>query len=490
MKNSRKFLAIFMIIAMIMTMGAFNAFAANAEVDSGKGGEGSITIDNANPDQTYTFYRIFEAIPSGTNVSYKVLSGKTMETNDYFEVDVAGNVKVKDAAKDADGDLTAAAIEWLTENASQLGEEVATVVPTESGSQTVTGLPLGYYFITTTTGTIVTIDTTMPNATVQDKNPGTSIDKIITSVGTGSIDAAGDNALAQVGTVVEYESRIPIANGARNYKFTDVMTDGLTLNANSIKVYVVEENAEVAEDAEAVVAGDEGYGTLTAANKTGEEADITIQFNDAWLKANVGKDIVIQYSATVNTSAVVSGTEGNPNTAKIEWGNTSETLTDTDDAKVFTAKITVTKVDGNNEPLAGAGFVLKNSEGKYYKYDETTGVSWVEETENPTELTTIADEGGNVVTFTGLANGVYTLVEKTVPEGYNKAADKEITILNADVSVENTAKTETVTNNAGAELPSTGGMGTVLFVACGSVLAVAAVIFLVTKKRLRNMGVN
>ena len=41
-----------------------------------------------------------------------------------------------------------------------------------------------------------------------------------------------------------------------------------------------------------------------------------------------------------------------------------------------------------------------------------------------------------------------------------------------------------IVNKAGAELPSTGGMGTTIFYVLGSVLVLAAVVLLVTKKRM------
>ena len=41
-----------------------------------------------------------------------------------------------------------------------------------------------------------------------------------------------------------------------------------------------------------------------------------------------------------------------------------------------------------------------------------------------------------------------------------------------------------VINNAGTLLPSTGGMGTTIFYVLGSILAVGAIVLLVTKKRM------
>ena len=41
-----------------------------------------------------------------------------------------------------------------------------------------------------------------------------------------------------------------------------------------------------------------------------------------------------------------------------------------------------------------------------------------------------------------------------------------------------------VDNKSGTELPSTGGMGTTIFYVLGSILAVGAIVLLVTKKRM------
>jgi LPXTG-motif cell wall-anchored protein len=42
----------------------------------------------------------------------------------------------------------------------------------------------------------------------------------------------------------------------------------------------------------------------------------------------------------------------------------------------------------------------------------------------------------------------------------------------------------TIQNNKGVELPSTGGIGTTIFYVVGGVLVLAAIILLVTKKRM------
>ena len=48
--------------------------------------------------------------------------------------------------------------------------------------------------------------------------------------------------------------------------------------------------------------------------------------------------------------------------------------------------------------------------------------------------------------------------------------------------------TAEISNKSGTELPSTGGMGTTLFYVLGGILVAAAVVLLVTKKRMRTNG--
>jgi uncharacterized repeat protein (TIGR01451 family) len=257
--NMKKIVALIISVLLIMSVISVG-FAANVDktIASGQSGQGSITINDANPDQSYAFYKIFDAIPSadGSSVSYKFsgtkpAAGDTFYT--YFSIDDNGNVGIEDAGKDSSdaSKLSANAIAYLNSNYSTLGTLIYTAAPGHEGittannkyNLTVSQLPYGYYYITTTTGTVVSVDTVKPNATTTDKNPGTSIDKEIAAA-TGTIKTDSDpeldheEAFAQIGTEVTYTARIPVANGAKNYVFTDTMSDGLTLKADSVKVYV------------------------------------------------------------------------------------------------------------------------------------------------------------------------------------------------------------------------------------------------------------
>ena len=108
-------------------------------------------------------------------------------------------------------------------------------------------------------------------------------------------------------------------------------------------------------------------------------------------------------------------------------------------------------------------------------------VSWVN-IENATEYT--SDENGVVESFTGLADGTYTLVEKTVPDGYNRAEDSEFTISGGNYSKSNLEKSMTVINQEGSLLPSTGGTGTTLLYIIGAVLVIGAGVLLIARRRM------
>ena len=112
-------------------------------------------------------------------------------------------------------------------------------------------------------------------------------------------------------------------------------------------------------------------------------------------------------------------------------------------------------------------------------------------------MTSAVDGKFNVI---GLDVGTYIMEETNVPAGYNKCADItiEITAVHKEVDKDNAetiitmkkdnvaASQVDVVNKSGAVLPETGGMGTTIFYIVGGLLAVAAVVLLITKKRMNS----
>ena len=169
------------------------------------------------------------------------------------------------------------------------------------------------------------------------------------------------------------------------------------------------------------------------------------------------------------------------NTAQLKWGDHSETTASTTTTKTYQFEVLKhAATDSTRTPLAGATFQLKDASDKVVKLikvsDTEYRVANGAETGAVDSFTTVAS--GKIV-IKGVDLDTYKLVETAAPAGYNKLKDP----VNATV-LDTNALTVEVPNATGTELPSTGGMGTTIFYVLGSILAVGAIVLLVTKKRM------
>ncbi|MBR3630139.1 MAG: isopeptide-forming domain-containing fimbrial protein [Oscillospiraceae bacterium] len=230
-------------------------------------------------------------------------------------------------------------------------------------------------------------------------------------------------------------------------------------------------------------------------------AVVTVTY-DACLNENAAVE-------TVNQDAVPVGYE-NVNKVKLQYsnnpnaggeGNLGETPEDY--VWVFTYEVDNTKVDENNAPLPGAGFTLyadpaktiaiklkDNGDGTYTVADQNATTGTI------TEM--MSQTGTGKFNIKGLDAGTYYLSETTVPAGYNKY-DDIITIaigathqenegaITASLDLTIDPEENTIKNEKGSALPSTGGLGTTLFVVGGGLTAMAAGIYLISKKRTQNV---
>ena len=458
MKNMKKLFSL--VLALVMVMGLTVAAGAAAA-------DRTITIQNASKGATYTAYKLFDAKDNGSG---KIVYTGTIPSTltDYFETNGSGNVVAKEGI-DQD-----ALFEALKAWAATATEETH---DTGAGGPLTLQVSSGYYVITSTidSGAAVTVDSTNPNATVYDKNSA--------GVPTFPNDAkvAGDD-LYELGSIATYTVKLNTVNwvGANtdakrviSYTITDNFAEGKLVNIHVTEIKV---GGEAITLPEATVKGFETSGSITI---PWVDADNNSLYNNA-------DQIEISYEGTVagtgtmtNTVSATYKLDGDPGDKDVENDPTED---------IYNAKITVTKTDGEGNALAGAGFVLKNDEGKYYS-KANNDISWVDDITDATELKSEeVEENGekvikNTMVFDGLKNGAYTLIENTVPDGYNKAADKTFTINDNDVTTGNLEQAITVQNLAGTELPATGGIGTTIFTVVGGVLMIGAAILFLTKKR-------
>lgn len=479
MKQVKKLASVLLALIMALALTA-TAFA--------EGGTGSITINDAVVGQTYTIYQILdlESYNASANAySYKATTvWNTFINSDaikgtYVEVDAQGYVTWKDGADAAA--FAKAAQKYAKDNSiTNQGSVTAT-----STTVSFTGLDLGYYLVDTTLGTLCSLDTTNPDVVMEEKNEVPTNVKTVEEDSTGNYGEKND---ADIGQTVNFKSTITAQAGAENYVFHDTMSAGLTYTGVT---GVTLNNATVAES---------NYTVVTEGLTDG--CTFEVRFTQAFcdtLKAN--DQIVISYTATLNENAVIAG-EGNPNTSKLSYGEISETTgkpsstTPPSTTKTYTWDVDVFKytMNGKNEQaLAGAKFTLsKNADGSNPIALVSGGnnvyrVAKTGETGTVTEITT--DTTGKF-TIKGLDADTYYLTETAAPAGYNKLAGPVTIVIGENGVVNGTTEAPQgvdevkVLNQTGAQLPSTGGIGTTLFYVVGGVLVVGAAVLLVTKKRM------
>ncbi|MCF7634160.1 SpaH/EbpB family LPXTG-anchored major pilin [Oscillospiraceae bacterium SCCA1] len=488
MKYMKKLITLLAALTLALAM-AVPAFAASST--------GTITIDNAVTGTTYKAYRIFDLESYDTDknaYSYKLntkwndfstysttIDSNTVSAADFFSVNSAGYIEWKDAKKDAGADFAKLAkafvdeknIEWdRTETAS-------------STTVTFTDLTLGYYLVDTSLGSLCSLDTTTPSVTIKEKNSDTTIEKKIVITGNEKVDSNS----AGIGDTVNFSITITVKDGApKNYVLHDKLS-GLTFDPNSLEVKVGTETLTANTD----------Y-TLETNPKDGDSFDV--KFTDGKLKTN--DVVVVTYSATVAADATIAGA-GNKNTAKLVYNGKDSTKEET---TTYVWKLNVHKyaLNSTNDEVAlsGAKFVLYRMDSGVKKYAKLTGDKIDDWVTDKGDATTLETDGAGNILIEGLNVGTYYLEETEAPAGYNKltepieveiTATTSVTSGSETVQYKNSSETSytpatdatvKVLNNAGTQLPSTGGIGTTLFYVIGGVLMAVAAVLLVTKKRMNN----
>ncbi|MCI5648454.1 MAG: SpaH/EbpB family LPXTG-anchored major pilin [Fusicatenibacter sp.] len=474
MKHVKKLASLLLALVMALAM-TTTVFA--------EGDTGSITINDAVVGQTYTVYQILDLESYNASVNayaYKATTAwNTFINSDaikgtYVEVDAQGYVTWKDGADAAA--FAKAAQKYAKDNSIANQGSVTATTTTVS----FTGLDLGYYLVDTTLGTLCSLNTTNPDAVMEEKNEVPTNVKTVEEDSTGNYGEKND---ADIGQTVNFKSTITAQAGAENYVFHDTMSAGLTYTGVT----------GITLNGTAVDASN--YTVVTEGLTDG--CTFEVRFIQAFcdtLKAN--DQIVISYTATLNENAVIAG-EGNPNTSKVSYGDSSNTkYTPDSQTKTYTWDVDVFKytMDGETEKaLAGATFTLsKNADGSnpIALVSEGNNVYRVAKTGETGTVTEITTDATGKFTIKGLDADTYYLTETAAPAGYNKLAGPVTVVIGENGVVNGTTEAPQgvdevkVQNQSGTELPSTGGIGTTIFYVLGSILAIGAVVLLVTRKRM------
>lgn len=430
---------------------------------------GTITINKAVVDETYSIYRVLDLETyDKTNNHY------IYRANEKFEAFITSTEGQK--YLEARNENGATYYVWKTganvvefSKAALAYAKANNVTPVDSKKATSTTvkfdkLPLGYYLVDTTTGSLLNLTTTNPDAVIDEKNTVVpKVDKDVKEDSTGNYGKVND---ATIGDTIEFKATITTGAGFTKYVLRDTMSTGLTFNANSVVVKVGTTTVDTSNYS--VTPNKDGY-------------TFVVEFKDSYI-VTLPKNTVIEvyYTATLNENAVVEG-NGNPNELDLAYGENN--TTDKVKTTTYTYAFDLVKNDKDKNQLEGAKFKLLDKTGKEIK------VVLVDVTKKIYRVAVGNEEGVLIVvgkaTIEGLDADEYQLEEVEAPVGYNKLTSTvkfTITGKNGNNTYERVSNE--VINYTGSQLPETGGMGTTLFLTLGSILVIGFGLLLVTKLRV------
>ena len=500
----KKLFAVLVALTLVLSMGTM-ALAADTT--------GTITINNAFEGAVYNIYKMFNFEPvkdSTTQGRYTVVD----EWSDFLDGEGAAYLKanaetgtiewVGDETDERKAELAKAAVAYAKKNTIKA---TATSNPAGAdGEVTFADVPLGYYAIDTSLGTICALTNVDNTFNAHEKNTKPDIDKFVQEDADDSWGKVND---ADIDQVVNYKSTITVGTGATNYVMHDTMEKGLTFNNDVVVKYVTVSDDGTETIGETIA--DTNY-TVIVSPDDGHTFDVVFN-NDFIAGLAQGTKFTVYYSATLNENANIV-TDGNDNTVKLTYGEDNTWETAEHKTSTFTWKMDVEKFtkDGENRiNLAGAEFMLLKSNN-----NEDTAISFIEVTTVNGEAvslptykvvaagtegatTKITTKEGGKFEIVGLDEGKYYLHETKAPDGYNKLAkDVEVTVSSTHnddtytathtVSPVNANGFIEVENKTGSLLPETGGIGTTIFYVVGIVLMLGAAIVLVSKRRMASFA--
>lgn len=491
----KKLISVILSMAMVLCM-TVTGFAAGETY--------SITINNSTAGHIYEVYQIFTG-----DVSNKTLSNVEWGSGvNQTGKDALGSAA--DKAKELEGGNAATAetfAKTLVDNKYLITEKIPTLEYNQNEKNySLSGLTAGYYLVKDKedkdnpigkgdaySAYIVQV---VGNVSMAPKSSIPTVEKKVKDINDSTETELGgwqDSADHDINDAVEFQLTGTIAENYDKYKtyqfiFHDTLSDGLTFNEKSVRVYVG--NQEIKS----------GYEVVTTDLK--DDCTFEVKFTDLKQIQAVksGSKITVEYNATLNSEAVI-GSTGNPNDVYLEYSNNPNSAgtgkTEKDTVRVFTYKTIVNKVTKNdkneNVSLAGAAFKLEKWNKNENKWTLVKKFTAGEET---------------TFEFRGLDDGNYKLTETATPDGYNTidpieftitaeheidSADPQLKSLSGDATTGEITFTSSinegslitdVVNNTGAELPETGGIGTKIFYVVGAALVIGAGVLLITRKRM------
>lgn len=534
--------ALCLTVAMVLSMATMGAFAASITSTTQTG---NITITGSANDvgAEVSLYKIINVNMVNANGSiqpkdpmyiWDTTVAQWVKDNYATYIDASNNNAVTEEFSKANAATLSAFYKAL--GASGVLGTAAHTITLDTMSKDISDVAMGQYLVIATNGEKTYNPATatlypvwndssksweLNDATVVLKSKG-GIDKNVEGENGDNSDlgyAVGDTVTYRLDVAIPvYPEAGPNEVIYKTFKVGDTMGTGLDFDGvSTVKVYA-NTNADTYVDDDLLPATDIIYTVV----KNGNGFDLTFDY-DALQKALKDGDkeatyVHVVYTGTLNEDAFTTDELGNTAYVEVNTNPYDEDSYEktTVDKKVYTYGINVTKVDAEDGvALLGAEFKLYSDEAckNEIKFVGANG-TYTRAKNQEGESVTLSTNGLGQINLGGLDVGTYYLKEVKAPDGYQLPSDKDaVTTLVMDDTTggnpngadgnldsgtatgsmveENTTATngnmlsfKLMNTKPGFELPTTGGMGTVLFTAGGLVImACGAALVLVTLKK-------
>ncbi len=466
----------------------------------------TITINKTIKDQEYKAYKIFDVVKNGDSYAYSIAENSPWfdTVKAYHDTHTETRPFRANFSNIIDGKVIINPVSMTTPTLNEqyskdFADYLATHIPSgapssvqkstaDNSSVTIdVGENPGYYFVTSTLGSLCILRTAADSISLNEKNTRPSITKTSTPT------------TASVGGQVNFVLNIDANNGANaEYILEDTMSPGLSFTPTKEAFTVTRRTKTVAADIETTVDDtpvEAQYYDVTDTS-TPTQCSFKIVFKTEFTQTLTANDaIVISYIATLNENAINADVE--TNTVKFTYNN----IVKTDEASVANHGFSIAKVDSDHKLLTPTAefkiytdsncanelkFVLDN-------YKNADGTDSDQQCYRPamTGETPVDHITAGNVKIDGLENKVYYVKETKAPDNYNIALSAEKITIDGDDEF-NTVDAATqkvdggvrVINRKGSIIPETGGIGTTIFYVLGSILLIGAGVLLVTRKRM------
>ncbi|MGI6052847.1 MAG: isopeptide-forming domain-containing fimbrial protein [Bilifractor sp.] len=562
MKKVKKLLSVLFALVMVFTLNVPVFAAGNGDNQQDSDDTATISVTNVEAGATVTAYQIVKPVYNGSGLDkyVAVLQKKDADGNLVTDADNNPVMVPADVSNPTEAEIEelASRLDELTTsvtldrgtideatNTATYSKEVGAgsylVIITGTSEKTYNPIIVSASYATDATDlTGGSVDSTtnaeLNGGTAYAKSSDTTIDKnIVKDDGT---KVKGDDT--ETGDTVNYEITGEIPSFTEQYDnpvytITDTPDDALSI-PESITVTVGGSPVNATEND-----GTVNY-TFTR-HDTDTDHYFTVAFSSAYIKSlentsAAQRAVVITFSSTLNHDKADVDFDPNDNTAKVTWGNDTNSTQDSDEVKTHTYTFAIDmNINGSGSkdthevtktgedyitgsetihgPLKGATFELRDSTGKVIDSGTTDDGGHVAlkgmeadktytlvETDAPAGYSTdstphtvkvtdlVLDSNGKLTQYTITIDSksfTYTLNSDGTISGINDGsdnltyqADKDPTGDKDDVVDDDTVLIE---NTKIPGLPSTGGIGTYIFTIAGGALIAIAIALLIVNKR-------